>query len=256
MLQTGDRVTFSFWEAGCMIWVGSLDAYETFCQAWFHKEGNVIKIDIDTVRQLILDRHAIMPMSLYQDDGYTTQVVLGELDERQQEDWTARAAWQLHLPTGQLVISGIVDADVEVPAFTETDPHDTLQLYVEVPPGRYTVTVYAYPPGDLSTGWGQIENPQLFEPTAGIEPENPLDYFQRTRPSEPMPDWLGEDYAATEAERQQYHQALEEGDRYLNFVVQLLPLVVPPPIPQLEADGCLAWTFRKPQRFPLGIRIT
>lgn len=54
MLQTGDRVAFSFWEAGCMIWAGSLDIYEVFCQAWFYKEGNVLKIDTD--RDLIAVR--------------------------------------------------------------------------------------------------------------------------------------------------------------------------------------------------------
>ncbi|AFY62014.1 hypothetical protein [Synechococcus sp. PCC 6312] len=253
MLQPGDSVEFSFWEAGCMIWLGSLDIYESFCQAWFSLEDNVIKTDGVAIQDLILNQRAIMPMELYQDDGFRTRVILRELDEREQADWTARAAWQLNLPTGQMVMSGIVDCNQEVPAFSEVAPEDMLQLYVDVPPGEYAVTVYAYPPGDLSTGWGQIVDPDLFEPTVGIEPENPLDYFLRTRPGEAMPDWLGSEYGATEAEREQHHQAGEKSPGFIDFVVQLLPLKEPLPRPQLDGEMFIPWEFRKPQRFPLGV---
>jgi len=260
MLQRGDRVEFSFWEAGCMIWVGAWEAYQPFCQAWnLIEAGRFAGMDHEKIRQLILQDHAIMPLSLYQDDGYYTRVVFGDLNSREQEDWTARAQWQLMLPSGKLVISGIVDEDEEVPALAEAVPHDTLQLYIEVPPGQYVVTLYAYPPGDLSTGWGQIKHIDngLFAPTPGIEPENPLTYFQRTRPNEAIPDWLGADYAPTEAERKHYFEAFYAGNEYVNFVVQLVPFTdtLPiPPTPNLEADGCISWEFRKPDRCPLGVR--
>ncbi len=253
MLQLGDSVEFSFWEAGCMIWLGSLDAYDSFCQAWFNVVDNVMTTDMEAVKKLILERHALMAMELYQDDGFSTRVILRELNQREQEDWTARATWQLNLPTGQLVVSGIVDADQEVPNFEDVDPNDSLQLYLDVPPGEYAVTVYAYPPGDLSTGWGQIENPSLFQPTSGIDPENPLDYFQRTRPGELMPDWLGQEYAPAEAEQKQFQDTYYKGPGYINFVVQLLPLESPFPQPSLAPDGFFPWEFRKPERFPLGI---
>lgn len=251
MLQIGDRVEFSFWEAGCLIWVGAWEAYPFFYQAWDLSE-------IEKIRQLILEDHAIMPLSLYQDDGYYTRVVMGELNEREQEDWTARSQWQLTLPSGKLVVSGIVDEEEDIPALADAVPHDTLQLYVEVPPGQYVVTLYAYPPGDLSTGWGQIEANGLFPPSPGIEPENPLLYFQRTRPGEAIPDWLGANYAPTEAERKQYFDRFYAGTDYVNFVVQLLPLADESsaetrPIPTIDAEGCLSWEFRKPDRCPLGV---
>ncbi|MDS3860124.1 hypothetical protein RIF25_04825 [Thermosynechococcaceae cyanobacterium BACA0444] len=253
MLQPGDRVEFSFWEAGCMIWLGSLDVYESFCQAWFSLEDNVIKTDAAAIQDLILNQRAIMPMELYQDDGFRTRVILRELNQREQEDWTARVAGQLNLPTGQMVVSGIVDRNQEVPALADIDPEDGLQLYVNVTPGEYAVTVYAYPPGDLSTGWGQIADPDLFKPTAGIEPENPLDYFLRTRPGEAMPDWLGAEYGATAAERDEFNQACEESPGFIDFVVQLLPLKEPLPSPWLDGEMFIPWEFRKPQRFPLGV---
>ncbi len=255
MLQLGESVEFSFWEAGCMIWLGSLPRVPSFCQAWFQLEDNVVKTDPDTIRTLILEETAIMPMGLYQDDGYYTRLVLRELNAREAEDWTARAAWQLNLPTGQVVISGVVDEDVETVAWADAELDGCLQVYVDVPPGQYAATVYAYPPGDLSTGWGQIADSRLFQPTPGIEPENPWDYFQRTRPGEPIPAWIGKDFAPTPAEREDYHQAYYSSNGHVNFVVQLLPLTTPVPTPEFEEDNLIKWEFRKPERCPLGIPI-
>lgn len=255
MLEPGDSVEFSFWEAGCMIWVGSLPAYESFCQAWFQLENNVIKTDPKTIASLILEEKAIMPLPLYQDDGYYTRVIFRDMNERELEDWTGRATWQLNLPTGQLVVSGVVDADLDVSSLAEVGTDGCLQLYLDVPPGEYQVTIYAYPPGDLSTGWGQIENPKLFRPTPGIEPEDLWSYFHRTRPEEPIPDWLGKDYAPTSEARQAYDRNYENSNGHVNFVVQLLPLAKPIPAPTLDEENFLEWEFRKPERFPLGISI-
>jgi hypothetical protein len=248
------RVEFSFLEAGCMIWAGNLDMYERFCDAWDRLSNHdpLIKGQGE-LSELIYEHHAAMPLDLYQDDGFLTRVVLDELNQREQEDWTACAQWQLDLPTGKLLVSGIVDEDEEVPALEEADLEALLQCYVEVPPGSYAITIYAYPPGDLSTGWGQISEPGLFKPTTGIEPENPLAYFQRTRPGEAIPAWLGEDYAETEEEQKQFAQTLRAGTRYVNFVVHLVPLSQASSDWQPDTEHAPRWKFRKPERCPLGV---
>lgn len=71
-MNIGDRVEFTFWETGSMLWVGALEAYQPFCRAWCLIENNVVKNDLAAVRQLVLERQVVMPMSLYQDDSYTT----------------------------------------------------------------------------------------------------------------------------------------------------------------------------------------
>lgn len=269
MLNWGDRVEFSFWEAGCLIWVCSQDIHPAFCAAWnlVDAEGRIIGTDREALGHLIDDRRGAIALPLYQDDGYLTRVVLGELNQREAEDWTARCQGYLHLPTGELVVSGIIDGD-EPLALLNPDrppPEDLLQGVITVAPGLYEVTLYAYPPGDLSTGWGQIENfngSGIFPPTPGISPENPWDYFHRTRPGETVPSWLALEYAPTEADRQAhsaaFYQEMDQGVRYGDFVVQLRPVPADtplPPVPPLDGDLCFPWEFRKPDRCPLGLRI-
>jgi hypothetical protein len=109
---------------------------------------------------------------------------------------------------------------------------------VEVPPGEYQVEVYSYPPGDLSTGWGQIEDPRTFK--GKLPAEKPLDYFHRTRPQEEPPEWLND-------------ESYQMENRYINFVVHLTAVKDELPPLEFEGDGFIEWEFHKPEKFPLGV---
>ncbi len=231
------RLEFIIHEAGCLIMIApmSLGGHE-------YEELLDLFGDAQNLRQMI-EQRAIMPMDLYQDDGYLVRVVFGDLNEEEASQWTARARWKLNIPCGQLLITGALDNEAGFEAIKDGDKF-WLGGYVEVPAGEYDAEVYSYPPGDLSTGWGQIENfdgKGLFKPAAGIQPENPLDYFKRTRPDEEPPAWIREDGFVQEGE-------------YINFVVRLAPLTDARPMPELEDGGFLKWEFRKPERCPVGIR--
>jgi hypothetical protein len=229
------RMEFQFDEAGCMVMVAplGLGGYEFKDLLW----GVFSNKAAETVRQLV-DRNALMPMSLYQDDGYIVRLVLDELGEREAEDWVARARWKLNIPCGKLLVTGVLDFEDEIPEANDGDEFYVGCCYAEVPPGDYQVEVYSYPPYDLSTGWGQVENPDLFE--GKLEPEKPIDYFRRTRPNEEPPEWLDDENFNLE-------------NAYINFVVRLTSPQEGLPRPEFEGDGFIEWEFRKPEKFPLGV---
>ncbi len=230
-----DRLEVQFDEAGCMIMVApmSLGGYKFEDLLW----GVFSDKAKETVRQLV-ERQVMMPMSLYQDDGYIVRVVLGDLNDREAEDWTARVRWRLSIPCGKLLVTGVLDHEEEIPKAKDGEEFYIGCCYVTVPPGDYQVEVYSYPPGDLSTGWGQIENPRLFK--GKLKPEKPLAYFRRTRPDDLPPEWLDEENDETQ-------------QAYVNFVVRLTTATEDLPPLQFEEDGFIAWEFRKPETFPLGV---
>jgi hypothetical protein len=245
-MKNGDRIEFSFWEAGCLIWVGAKDlcglSYHEFCHLIW---GN----DPEKIKKFIYENQAFLAMNLYQDDGYRVRVVMGELNPQEQEEWVARVRWKLNLSCGAMVVSGILDEDEEefnnLPSVSEILEDDGLQCYVEVEPGIYQVEIYSYPPGDLSTGWGQITGSGLFKPQPGIEPESLKDYFYRTRKPEEISAWIG--YEITEDAEQKVDA------NYIDFVIRVSPVIDDLTVPKLENDGAVSWEFRKPEKCPLGI---
>ena len=233
------RLELIIHEAGCLIMVAPMSLGGRQYEDLFD-----VFDDEEQLRKMI-ESGAMMPMSLYQDDGYLVRVVMGDLNEQEASEWTARVKWKLNIPCGQLLVTGALDNEDGFEAMKDGD-ESWLGGYVEVPAGQYGVEVCSYAPGDLSTGWGQIENfdgKGLFEPTEGIEPEKPSDYFARTRPEEDLPAWIRDDGYVREGE-------------YVNFVVRLAPLTEDLPMPELdlEAGDLLKWEFRKPEKCPLGLR--
>lgn len=234
-----NRLDFAVQEAGCLIWVAPRDlggvAAAHIGQIWM---GSAEEETSDLVARGIL-----LPMSLYQDDGYYVRFVVGDLTEQEEAEWTAHVCWKLNVACGQVMVSGCLSEDFE-DEVSEIEPAVPggsywMGAYVEVPPGDYQVDVYSYPPGDLSAGWGHITDPSLYGKAPGIAPENEMEYFRRTRPEEELPAWLKEGYDETP---------------YVNFIIRLSPLASDLPFPKLEEDGCLAWEFRKPEICPLGMR--
>ncbi len=238
--MTHERLDFCIEEAGCLLWLapsslGGLSP-EELAQVWMGER------EIGT-RDLV-QRGVMMPMALYQDDGYLVRFVTGELSEREAAEWTARVSWKLDIPCGKVLISGVLtpDFDKEFAAMEVAEPGGShwIGAQLEVPPGKYRVDVHGYPPGDLSGGWGRITVPRMFGSLAGLRAEKPLDYWQRTRPGATPPAWMAD--------------TAEEEGCYVDFLVRLSPLGDEPLEAAFEEDGCLQWEFRKPEICPAGIR--
>lgn len=233
------RLDFAVQEAGCLIWVAPRDlgglSPAHVGQIWM---GQAPEKTADLVARGIL-----MPMELYQDDGYYVRFMVGDLTEQEAAEWTARVRWKLNVACGQVMVGGCLSEDFEdeVAEIQPATPGGGYWMggYVEIPPGDYQVEVYGCPPGDLSAGWGHITNTSLFGTVPGIEPESEMEYFRRTRPGQALPAWLQEGYDETP---------------YVNFIIRLSPLTDDLPFPKLDGDGCLVWEFRKPAICPLGMR--
>ena len=230
------RTELQIGEAGCMILVAPLGlgglAYEELLDGPF--SGN----SSETLQDLT-ERGAMMAMSLYQDDGYNVRVVHGDLNEQERDEWVARTRGHLRVPCGKLLVAGALDHEDEIPEAKDGDKFWFGCCYVAIPPGDYQAEVLSYPPGDLSTGWGQITNTSLFPPGEGIEPESEHDYWQRTRPQEEPPPWITEGW--------------DPEGRYITFVLHLTPLADAPRTSDFEDDGFLKWEFRKPELCPRGL---
>jgi hypothetical protein len=248
-MKNGERIEFSFYEAGCLIWVGAKDlgglSYQEFSRLLW--SDNPIKV---------LEQQIFLAMDLYQDDGYLVRVVLGELTPQEEEEWVARVRWKLNLTCGAMIVSGILDEDesVNIPSVDDLNEEaDILQCYVEVPPAIYQVEIYSYPPGDLSTGWGQITDPDLFPAEPGIQPESIKDYFLRTRQMTEIPPWIAYEITENKRKKREILSTLDDIS-YVNFVIRLSPIIDDDlPLPKLDDDNSVAWEFRKPEKCPLGI---
>jgi hypothetical protein len=198
------------------------------------------------LKDLVL-QGAVLPMSLYQDDGYSVRVVAGDLTAEEQSEWTSKISWKLNLTSGKMVISGVCDEDMDdeladFPA-AETGGDYESGCVIEIPVGEYAVSVYSYPPNDLAGGWMRLENPRLFRECFGADAadsqyEKPVEYFNRTRPDETPPGWIKEGY---------------EDAVFLDFLIHLAPLSAELKTPGFEPDGCILWEYRKPKICPRGI---
>lgn len=237
-----ERVDFSIQEAGCLIYAADkkLGGYpfSQFHEFFGGKEG---------LKDLTLSG-AVMAMSLYQDDGYNVRVVLGDLTEEERTEWTSKVSCELNLSSGKMVVSGVCDEDFddELSGFSEAETGGEYYsgCLVEIPEGKYEVSIYSYPPNDLAGGWMRIEKPDLFRAcfnkNSELKYEKPIDYFARTRPDEKPPEWIRDGY---------------EEASFLDFLIHLTPSSHGPETLEFESDGCIVWEYRKPYICPIGIRI-
>lgn len=230
-------IDFSIQEAGCLLYAADLNL-----------GGNPFGSLDDREWKSLTEKGALMATSLYQDDGYFVRILFGDLNDEERSQWTAKVSWKLNLESGKMVVSGVCDPDLEdyLEDFPSAEQDGDYQLgcLVEVPAGKYAVTIYSYPPNDLAGGWMAIEDRRSFKLCFGqeseFEYEKPLEYFARTHPGETPPDWIKNGW---------------EDDDFLNFVIHLAPLSEELPPPAFESDGCLLWQYRKPEICPVGIRL-
>lgn len=241
-MAEGKRMEFIIEEAGCLIWVAPRDLGGLSPNEFY----NVFSGGGGESLSDLVERGAMIPLSLYQDDGYLVRVVEGDLSDEEEAEWTARARWKLALDCGEMIVSGILTPDIES-EIKEIKPAKNGGSFwagcrLKVAPGAYQVEVYSYPPGDLSGGWMQIEDPRMFKlamnEASRFEPEEPIKYFRRTRPREEPPAWIEGGMDETE---------------YVNFIIRLKPLDSDLPTPEFDDSGCIEWEFRKPDVCPTGI---
>ena len=254
MLTLDQAIRFRFWEAGCLIWVGAKDlgrlSYLEFCQLIWGE-------DLEKLREAVIHRRLLIPLDLYQDDGYSVRLQMQPLTPQEDAEWVARARWYLDLSQGQMVISGIADGEEDafltLPIATDsTAVEEAFQCYIDVPPGLYQVEIYSFAPWDLSTAWQQITGDGFFPTSPGIEPESLPDYFKRTRPGHQPPPWIALELTEDSEQKQQFYQQLTDL-QYVNFIIRLTSELTELPTVEINDNAAVAWEFRKPERCPLGI---
>lgn len=231
---------FSIQEAGSLLYIADID-FGGYPINEFHEFFG----GRDGLRELT-ERGAVMAGSLYQDDGYNVRVVFGELDDEEASEWTSSISGILKIESGRMIVSGVCDDGLAgyVADFPTAEHGGDYELgaIIDVEPGIYSVAIYSYPPNDLAGGWMRLIDKGFFRKTLGqslgIEFEKPVAYFERTRPGEPVPQWIAEGWDEL---------------NFLDFVIQLKPADTPPETQIFEEDGCLKWQYRKPEKCPKGI---
>jgi hypothetical protein len=263
-----NSLDFTIEMAGCLICLtpfsmGGISLSELE-QIW---EGNSDRKIKDLVNNSLM-----MPMSLYQDDGYNIRFIVGNLNDKENAEWIARAQGKLSIPCGKIIVSGVFPEYGAFPTYSDNREIEeimrasdggsyTTGCYIDVAPDNYEVEVYSYHPHNLSyPSYKHLDslpnNPRVRVPyiknefeeifsnfdfqNTSVEPnEKDEDFFRRTHPNEAHPDWL-----------------TGEGDtsNYINFIITLNPINKALPPPKLQLNGFIAWEFRKPTICPTGIR--
>lgn len=226
--------------AGSMLWLAPHGlgghAPDVFGQAWMGTPVGGVDMPQLIAQQLF------MPLVLMQGDDFIVRWVLGDLQPEEQDDWMACARGRLSVACGRLMCAGVLTPDFarfEYPSIEAAEPGGSSQFghYINVPPGDYDVTVYSYPPRELSGAWDALAEPGKQWRHPAIAQEDPVAYFKRTRPGEALPQWLAEPD--------------DNETLYVQFVIHVQPATGEAPPASLDDSGGLAWTFRKPERCPL-----
>jgi hypothetical protein len=191
-----------------------------------------------------------VPVELVQDDSFNIRFVDEDLNGREQAEWVGKIEWNLRVPGGVLALQAGSEVEVE--------EENTCRL--EIPPGDYHVTIYAYFPG--VNGLGCLRAAGNRQPFG--------QWFRRTRPEEEMSPWLTVRLAESPSEdpghEQEWEsflvtegfveaQRLEAKNPTLDFVVHLCPLEAGQSCQNKGRGNALPYGMnaREPERFPLGL---
>jgi hypothetical protein len=170
---------------------------------------------------------AFLALELYQDDPFLVRVVVGgTLTAEEQESWVDHFTALLKVPDGRLALCGGIEF-----LTGDSDEEDEFVQIVALPPGDYRADLYTLLPG--LNGYYDLDG------------QDPLtDYWQRTRPNEPLPDWITSSGNESEA------------PRYIDFLLHLTPATEDIPKPVFQEDEYwfpIANHRRKPDRCPTGV---
>ncbi len=190
----------------------------------------------------------ILPVGLYAEAGFVSRLTFEPLTAQESEEWVACAKGPLSLASDGLCLGSTLAPDYFETDFSQFEriKHNqscALGALIDTAPGHYWVEIYHYLPSELSGAHEYFlvceDIPEVYR-TAEPEAETPHAWFSRTRPNETPPRWIS-----------------GQGNHgYLDFLIQLTPLTAQPPdssISPIGEDGLLAWSYRKPERCPLGI---
>lgn len=193
-----------------------------------------------------------MSVLLDHKNGFSGQIVVGEISEEETAEWIGRMNGRLDLPCGQLVIPGQI---------------------IRVPRGKYEVEVLAYFPGETAfrcadnhwhkPSWEPDKQPHEF-----LGREALGSYFRRTRPEREFPGWLmavcledpredpGHEQVWQDVRGDDIDQALNtlgvSCTTCIDLVIHLTPVEQFSPRP-LEAQNMWPWHTRQPLECPLGV---
>lgn len=210
---------------------------------------------------LIADKNFIsvgefFSLELFEDNCINVRVVIGSLTEQEAAEWVGHVRSNLDLRCGELGISSAL-------VMFENDPDETAFRLVKVPASEYQIDVYAYFPS--FTGIAETLTASLmdceFVPIA--------QWFRKTRPGEDFPPWLTyqclESYD-TDPEHEEFWEKWsedmdekawedlrEKAGKYVEFLVQLSPLMEDIPAPEVYASGACLWNARRIERCPSGL---
>ena len=194
--------------------------------------------------KLLLEKGICLPLFFDADCCLDQAIfVIGDLNEKAEEEWIGKLTWKLNIPCGKLILlCGGAECDWLKYAISEQPPDKNFQYFqrINVEPGEYLVTIYAYM--SSYTAYEYFYNRYNF----GYGGEDEYEFFQRwfekTRPGMDLPLWIEELDG-------------DLSDRLVSYIIQLKPLENEPLFPNIDPDigWCSKFEFREPQLCPLGL---
>ena len=193
-----------------------------------------------------------MSVLLDHKNGFSGQLVVGELTEEETAEWIGRQNGRLDLPCGQLVIPGQI---------------------IRVPGGKYEVEVLAYFPGETAFRCADNKwHKPLWQPDRQrhefLGREALGSYFRRTHPDDEFPGWLnavcledpredpGHEQDWRDARGENFDEALirlgTSSTCCIDLLIHLIPVEDFSTRP-LVARQMWPWHSRQPKVCPLGI---
>ncbi|AFY39051.1 hypothetical protein Lepto7376_2794 [[Leptolyngbya] sp. PCC 7376] len=173
-------------------------------------------------------------------------IVVGDLTEKEEQEWIGRLQGKLHIPCGEfMVMGGGLPEDFEeaLTQFSPSDPYNQAFQKVKVTPGTYLVEIYAFA--------SSINADELWE-DAEIDEDDILTWWDETHPNQPIPLWL-KFYVGQE----------DEGDFDLeedlvDYIIRLERLddeSIEVPMPKLDEDvlWCGVYDMRQHKICPEGL---
>lgn len=179
-------------------------------------------------------------------------VVIGDLSEREEAEWIGRLRSKLEIPCGKFILSGSTFTENLKPIQEGSPPDDENVRIIDIQPGSYSVEVYAFV-GSLTVNeiLEDSDSPGVAHLSTDAEAIviEPLDeWWERTRPNSPPPEWL---VNAVEDDN------IVDDEGLLEYIIKLTPSQEVSSLPALEQSThwCGVFDIRRPELCPQGIML-